>query len=84
MNDHQLWLDSLQASDSLNYYQRHGLTLAQAAEQCSKWPFKYVNGQQTPESKALEALPPEKPLKGYALATTELRSTGETTQEALI
>lgn len=72
MNDHQLWIDSL------NYYQRQGLTLAQAAEQCSKWPFKCVNGQQTPESKALEALPPEKPLKGYALAT------GETTQEALI
>lgn len=72
MNQHQLWLDSL------NYYQRQGLTLAQAVEQTHKWPFKYVNGQQTPESKALEALPPEKPLKGYALAT------GETTQEALL
>lgn len=23
------------------------------------WPFKYVNGEQTPESKALQALPPE-------------------------
>lgn len=23
------------------------------------WPFKYVNGEQTPESKALEASPPE-------------------------
>ena len=72
MNNHQLWLDSL------NFYQRQGLTLAQAAEQCSKWPFKYVNGQQTPESKALEALPPEKPLKGYALATNE------TNDEALL
>ena len=72
MNDHQLWLDML------NYHQRQGLTLAQAAEQCSKWPFKYVNGQQTPESKALEALPPEKPLKGYDAALLE------TNDEALI
>ncbi len=42
------------------------------------WPFKYINGEQTPESKALEELPPEKPLKGYALAT------GETNDEALL
>ena len=72
MNDHQLWLDSL------NYHQQRGLTLAQAVEQCSKWPFKYVNGQQTAESKALEALPPEKPLKGYEVALLE------TNDEALI
>jgi hypothetical protein len=43
-----------------------------------KWPFKYVNGQQTPESKALEALPPEKPLKGYDAALLE------TNDEALL
>jgi hypothetical protein len=72
MNDHQLWLDML------NYHQQRGLTLAQAAEQCYKWPFKYVNGQQTPESEALEALPPEKPLKGYDAALLE------TNDEALI
>lgn len=29
------------------------------------WPFKYVNGEQTPESKALEALPQPKPLTPY-------------------
>ena len=72
MNDHQLWLDSL------NFYQRQGLTLAQAAEQCSKWPFKYVNGQQTAASVSLENQPQEKPLEGYNLALTE------TTQEALL
>lgn len=69
MDTHQLWLDSL------NYHQQQGLTLAQAVD---KWPFKYVNGQQTAESKALEALPPEKPLKGYDLALLE------TNDEALI
>ena len=72
MNDHQLWLNSL------NFYQQQGLTLAQAVEQTHKWPFKYVNGQQTPESKELEALPPEKPLKGYDAALLE------TNDEALI
>jgi hypothetical protein len=72
MNDHQLWLDSL------NYHQQRGLTLAQAAEQCSKWPFKNVNGQQTATSKALESLPPKKPLKGYDVALLE------TNDEALI
>lgn len=78
MNDHQLWLNSP------NFYQQQGLTLAQAAEQCSKWPFKYVNGQQTAASVSLENQPQEKPLEGYNLALTELRSTGETTQEALL
>ena len=72
MNDHQLWLDSL------NFYQRQGLTLAQAVEQTHKWPFKYVNGRQTAASVSLENTPQAKPLEGYDLALTE------TTQEALI
>lgn len=29
------------------------------------WPFKYVNGEQTEESKALEAQPQPKPLTQY-------------------
>ena len=29
------------------------------------WPFKYVNGEQTEESKALEAQPQPKPLTAY-------------------
>lgn len=78
MNQHTLWLDSL------NFYQRQGLTLAQAAEQCSKWPFKYVNGQQTAASVSLENQPQEKPLEGYNLALNELRSNGETNDEALL
>ena len=72
MDSHQLWLDSL------NYHQQRGLTLAQAVEQCSKWPFKYVNGEQTSASVALEGQPPAKPLEGYDLALTE------TTQEAML
>lgn len=78
MNDHQLWLDSLNYHQQPVCLQTQGLTLAQAVEQCSKWPFKYVNGQQTAESKALEALPPEKPLKGYDAALLE------TNDEALL
>lgn len=31
----------------------------------SIWPFKYVNGVQTPESVQLEALPVPKPLTPY-------------------
>lgn len=72
MDTHQLWLDSL------NYHQQQGLTLAQAAEQCSKWPFKYVNGQQTAASVSLENTPQAKPLGGYDLALSE------TTQEAML
>ena len=50
----------------------------------SNWPFKYINGEQTPESKALEALPPSKP-DPYQLALEEtmLHSNGEQ-QEALL
>ena len=48
------------------------------------WPFKYVNGEQTPESKALEALPPDKPSEGYNLALIELRSNGETNEDAML
>jgi hypothetical protein len=35
------------------------------------WPFKYVNGVQTPESVALESKPAEKPLNGYNVALLE-------------
>jgi hypothetical protein len=35
------------------------------------WPFKYVNGVQTPESVALEAKPTEKPLSDYNVALNE-------------
>jgi hypothetical protein len=35
------------------------------------WPFKYINGEQTEESKALESKPAEKPLSGYNVALSE-------------
>lgn len=63
MKDHQLWLDTL----NLNI--QAGKTLEEAvrcADVLSEWPFKYVNGEQTGASKALEALKPEKPLSAYA------------------
>lgn len=50
--DHQLWLDTL----NLNI--QAGKTLQEAllcADALSVWPFKTVNGEQTPESRALEA-----------------------------
>lgn len=48
MADHNLWLDVL------NYHQQQGNTLAEAVSMADQWPFKYINDQQTPESKALE------------------------------
>lgn len=63
MKDHQLWLDTL----NLNI--QAGKTLQEAlqcADVLSAWPFKYINGEQTLQSKALEALKPEKPLSAYA------------------
>lgn len=52
MRDHQLWIDTL----NLNI--QAGKTLQEAllcADALSQWPFKYVNGEQTPQSSALEA-----------------------------
>lgn len=63
VKDHELWLDTL------NMNIQAGKTLQEAllcADALSRWPFKYVNGEQTVASKALEALKPEKPLSAYA------------------
>ena len=52
MKDHQLWIDTL----NLNI--QAGKTLQEAllcADALAEWPFKYVNGEQTPQSRALEA-----------------------------
>lgn len=52
MKDHQLWIDTL----NLNI--QAGKTLHEAllcADALSMWPFRMVNGEQTPDSKALEA-----------------------------
>lgn len=62
MKNHQLWLDTL----NLNI--QAGKTLQEAllcADALSVWPFKYVNGEQTRPSKALEALKPMRPLSTY-------------------
>jgi hypothetical protein len=45
------------------------------------WPFKYVNGVQTPESVALEAKPAEKPLKPYNVEGRYARALLETNEE---
>ncbi len=63
MKDRQLWLDTL----NLNIQAWKDLQEALlCADALSRWPFKYVNGEQTGASKALEALKPEKPLSAYA------------------
>lgn len=62
MKDHQLWIDTL----NLNI--QAGKTLQEAllcADALSGWPFKYVNGEQTEESKALESQPQPRPLTAY-------------------
>lgn len=55
MNHHQLWLDTL------NMVQQQGKPLEQALTRADEaltmadnWPFKYVNGVQTPQSESLE------------------------------
>lgn len=49
MTDHQLWLDTLNMAQQQGKPLSEALTLAD-----SNWPFKYVNGEQTEHSKALE------------------------------
>lgn len=52
MKDHAFWIDTL------NMNIQAGKTLQEAllcADALSVWPFRTVNGEQTEESKALEA-----------------------------
>lgn len=49
MIEHNLWLDSL------NYHQSQGRTLAQALTLTDQWPFPSINGQQIPQSMALQS-----------------------------
>lgn len=68
MKDHQLWIDKL----NLNI--QAGKTLQEAllcADALSGWPFKYVNGEQTPDSVALEAQPQPRPLSAYDKVMTD-------------
>ena len=68
MKDHQLWIDTL----NLNI--QAGKTLQEAllcADALSQWPFRTVNGEQTPDSVALETLPQSKPLTQYALVMSD-------------
>lgn len=63
MTEHQLWLDTI------NLNVKAGKTLEdalQCADAMQKWPFRMVNGEQTPESVSLETMKQPKPLTGYA------------------
>lgn len=63
MKDHQLWIDTL------NMNIQSGKTLQEAllcADALSQWPFRTVNGEQTPDSVALGTSKQSKPLTGYA------------------
>ena len=63
MKDHQLWIDTL------NMNIQAGKTLQEAllcADALSGWPFRSVNGAQTPYSVALETSKPDKVLTAYA------------------
>lgn len=48
MNHHQLWIDTL------NMAQQQGKPLEEALTMADNWPFKHVNGVQTPQSASLE------------------------------
>lgn len=52
MTEHQLWIDTLNMAQLQGKSLDDALTLADS--QRERWPFKYVNGQQTEHSKALE------------------------------
>ena len=63
MKDHALWIDTL------NMNIQAGKTLQEAllcADALSQWPFRSVNGEQTPDSVALETSKQPKPLTQYA------------------
>ena len=51
MKNHALWLDTLNMNIQAGKTLREALLCADAL---SQWPFKYLNGEQTPESRALE------------------------------
>lgn len=72
MKNHQLWLDTINLNIQAGKTLQEALLCADALsarEFSSKalrgWPFKYVNGEQTEQSKALEAQPQPKPLTAY-------------------
>lgn len=49
MTEYNLWIDAL------NYHQQQGKTLAEAVSMADQWPFKTINGVQTPQSLALQS-----------------------------
>ena len=62
MKDHKLWIDIL------NMNIQAGKTLQEAllcADAMSVWPFRSVNGEQTPDSVALATAKQPKPLTQY-------------------
>ena len=86
MKDHQLWIDTLNMNIQAGKTLQEALLCADALsarEFSSKalrgWPFRTVNGEQTPESVALETLPQPKPLTGYAKVMSD-----PDTQEAML
>ena len=73
MKDHALWIDTLNMNIQAGKTLQEALLCADALsarEFSSKalrgWPFRSVNGEQTPDSVALETAKPGKVLTGYA------------------
>ena len=76
MKDHALWIDTL------NMNIQAGKTLQEAllcADALSGWPFRTVNGEQTPDSVALVIDKQPKPLTQYETVMTDPE-----TEEALL
>lgn len=77
MKDHALWIDTLNMNIQAGKTLQEALLCADAlsarefsSKALRQWPFRTVNGEQTPDSVALqrsvETLPQPKPLTGYA------------------
>ena len=55
MNHHKLWIDTLNMAQQQGKPLEQALTRAdEALKMADSWPFKYVNGVQTPQSESLE------------------------------
>lgn len=76
MRDHQLWLDTFNMNIQAGKSMQEALLCADAM---SVWPFRSVNGEQTPESVTLETSKQPKPLTQYARVMSD-----PDTQEAML
>ena len=86
MKDHQLWIDTWNMNIQAGKTLQEALLCADAlsarefsSKALRQWPFRTVNGEQTPDSVALATAKPNKALTGYAKVMSD-----PDTQEAML